>query len=112
MRFELQILHVVCITETPRVATSPKDVTVKGGEPADFSCSYDTSRQPLPKLTKWKITDNNGNVKIAMETSSVGATSTYSISSTGPFDAGKYECFGENEFDTATSSPATLTVQC
>ncbi|XP_062499735.1 neural cell adhesion molecule 1-like isoform X2 [Corticium candelabrum] len=46
-----------------------------------------------------------------METSHVGATSMYSISFIYSFDAGKYECFGENEFGTATSLPATLTVQ-
>ena len=88
------------------------NVTVEEGVQAEFSCSYEASSQPVPQVTKWKITDNNGNVKIAMETSSVGVTSTYSISSTDPSDAGKYECFGDNEFDTATSSPATLTVQC
>ena len=47
-----------------------------------------------------------------MDTTQIGLVSTYSISSTYPYDAGKYECFGENEFDTATSLPATLTVQC
>ena len=52
-------LQSVCIAATPRVETSPMDVTVKEGDPVDFSCSYDTSKQPLPKLTKWRITDNN-----------------------------------------------------
>ena len=88
------------------------NVTVEEGVQAEFSCSYDISKQPGPQVTKWKITDNRGNVRIAMETSSGTATSTYSISSANRSDAGKYECSGGNEFDTATSSPATLTVQC
>ena len=105
-------LHYVSISAIPVVSTNPRDVTVIVGHQAEFSCSYDISKQPFPKLTKWRITDNNGNVKIAMETSHVGATSMYSISFIYSFDAGKYECFGENEFGTSTSLPATLTVQC
>ena len=103
----------LCIAGKPLILIDPEDVTVKAGEQAEFSCSYDVANQPLPKFTKWRITDSNGNVRIADETGSVGANpSTYTISSTDRSDAGKYECVVENEFGNDTSSSATLTVQC
>ena len=104
----------VCVAEKPLISKSPVDVTVKAGESAVFNCRFDSTKDPEPEFTMWRIFNNSGNVnRIEKETGLVGANpSTYSILSTHQSDAGKYECFVKNEFGTATSSPATLTVQC
>lgn len=102
----------ILVTDAPSVTSDPADVTVNEGNSVQFTCGYALTL-PEPTGPTWRITDSTGNVRFSNETSIPGARqSRYSISSVQPSDAGYYTCLVSNEFDTASSQQATLTVHC
>jgi photosystem II stability/assembly factor-like uncharacterized protein len=86
----------------PSISAHPSSVTKYVGESVTFSV---TASGSTPKYYQWQLNTGGGYSDI------MGATSTsYTISSVVPGDAGDYRCTVTNDCGSATSNPATLTV--
>jgi Immunoglobulin I-set domain len=92
--------------EAPKVTTNPLSKTVTAGEGATFTA--EASGVPAPTV-QWEVSTNGGSSFEAVP----GATSdTLTIPSTSTTESGnKYEAVFTNSQGSATSEPATLTVE-
>ncbi|MDB6113060.1 MAG: autotransporter-associated beta strand repeat protein [Lacunisphaera sp.] len=95
---ELQVFGYVGSNTPPSITTGPASQTVTAGDSVSFSVA--ATAIPAPSY-QWR----KGGVPIA------GATgATYTILSAAATDAGGYDVVVSNALGTATSGPATLTV--
>ena len=88
----------------PVVTTNPASQTVNAGGTATFTAA--ASGNPAPSV-QWEVSTNGGTTFSAI----TGATSTtYSFTATAAENGDEYEAVFTNSVGTATSRPATLTV--
>ena len=104
--FSLFILIVA-----PEISQSPIDATKVEGQTALFNCVV--AGYPAPDVA-WE--KNEAELNVAADTrltvSSNDGNYQLTISNVQQSDSGQYRCVANNSLDTATSSSATLTVQC
>ena len=104
--FSLLILIVA-----PEISQSPIDATKVEGQTALFNCVV--AGYPAPDVA-WE--KNGAELNVAADTrltvSSNDGNYQLTISNVQQSDSGQYRCVANNSLVNATSSSATLTVQC
>ena len=95
----------------PEISKSPTDDTKVEGQTAVFNCVV--AGYPTPDVA-W--TKNEAELIVAadarLRASSNNGNHQLALLNVQQSDAGQYRCVANNSLDTATSSSATLTVQC
>src|SRR5262245_50234077 len=95
-------LTINVVGQAPNITQQPANLTVNVGQPANFSV---TATGTAPLTYQWQKLINTTWTDI------VGATSaTFSVASAATADAGQYRVIVTNSLGSATSNPATLTV--
>ena len=104
--FSLFILIVA-----PEISQSPRDTTEVEGQTAVFNCVV--AGYPTPDVA-WEKNGVELNVvaDAQLRVSFNNENHQLIISNVQQSDAGQYRCVANNSLDAATSSSATLTVQC
>jgi len=97
------------ITDKPEITTHPQGVTPKEGNNVTVSCS--AIGNPSPSIT-W--TKNGSIISTAADSRiTFGADNkTLTITNVSRADSGQYKCVASNGLGKATSSAATMDVQC
>ncbi|HJZ94192.1 MAG TPA: PQQ-dependent sugar dehydrogenase [Gemmataceae bacterium] len=88
--------------QAPTITQQPTDVTVNEGQPASFSV---TATGGPPLSYQWQK-----QINIAWANINGATSSTFTIGSTTQLDAAQYRVIVTNSAGSATSNPATLTV--
>ncbi|CAH3163905.1 unnamed protein product [Pocillopora meandrina] len=100
---------IVTVRFAPEISQSPRDTTEVEGQTAVFNCIV--AGYPTPDAA-W--TKNEAELNVAADArlniSFNDGNHQLTISNVQQLDAGQYRCVANNSLDTATSSPATLTV--
>ena len=95
----------------PEISEPPTNRTKEEKQTVDFSCVVVGYPTPDVAWTKNGLELNvTGDVRLSV--SSNDGDHQLTISNVQQSDAGQYRCVANNSLDTATSSSATLTVQC
>ena len=95
----------------PEISEPPTSRTKEEGHTVEFSCVVAGYPTPDVAWTKNGV-ELNLTRDVRLNVSSNNGNHHLTISSVQQSDAGKYRCVANNSLDTATSSPATLSVKC
>lgn len=96
------------VDAAPSITSNPVDQTVLAGQPATFTAS--ASGFPTPGV-QWQVSTDGGSTWMPDTTDAGSATGTLTVANTTTAEGGQeYQAVFTNSIDTATSTPATLTV--
>ena len=97
------------ITDLPEFTTLPLSQTKKEGEHVTFSCDAN-SGNPVPTTFSWTLdgiaVTSTARISLSPDNKQLNITNVNRT------DSGQYRCLAVNDAGTATSSAATLDVQC
>ena len=103
----------IALPAAPAITTQPQDATVTAGQTATATFTIAATGNPAPAC-RWQISTDAGATWNDLDDdatySGVSATTLTITGATAAMNGYQYHCLAENSLDTATSDPATLTV--